>query len=108
MSSGGRRLEQGAKAVPPPESLRPTVVGTRYAVAAGHHLAAEAASRVLDRGGNAIDAGVAGGLALNVVQPDMCNFGGVAPILVRPAEGDEVWSVAGLGTWGREATLDAV
>ena len=40
---------------------------------------------MLDRGGNAIDAGVAGGLVLNVVQPDMCNFGGVAPILVRPA-----------------------
>src|SRR5262245_12302706 len=38
----------------------------------------------------------------------MCNFGGVAPILVRPAGGDEVWSVAGLGTWGREATLEAV
>ena len=63
---------------------------------------------MLDRGGNAIDAGVAGGLVLNVVQPDMCNFGGVAPILVRPAGGDEVWSVAGLGTWGSEATLEAV
>ena len=64
-------------------------------MAAGHHLAAQAAARVLESGGNAVDAGVAGGLVLNVVQPDMCNFGGVAPILVRPAGGDAVWSVAG-------------
>jgi gamma-glutamyltranspeptidase/glutathione hydrolase len=101
-------VESSPKVLPPPESDRPTVVGTRYAVSAGHHLAAAAAARVLDRGGNAIDAGVACGLALNVVQPDMCNFGGVAPILVRPAGGEEVWSVAGLGTWGREATLEAL
>jgi gamma-glutamyltranspeptidase/glutathione hydrolase len=105
----GRRVDEPRpKVLPPPESQRPTVVGTRYAVSAGHHLAAEAAARVLDRSGNAIDAGVAAGLVLEVVQPDMCNFGGVAPILVRPAGGDEVWSVAGLGTWGREATLEAV
>ena len=40
--------------------------------------------------------------------PTCRNFGGVAPILVRPAGSDEVWSVAGLGTWGSEATLEAV
>ena len=95
------------KIFPPPESLRPTIVGTRHVVSAGHHLAAEAATQILRRGGNAIDAGVAGGLVLNVVMPDMCNFGGVAPIVVRTAGSDEVWSVAGLGTWGREATLEA-
>jgi gamma-glutamyltranspeptidase/glutathione hydrolase len=106
-ADGGRRLTGGAKVLPPPESLRPTIVGTRYVVSAGHHLAAAAAARVLDRGGNAIDAGVAAGLASNVVLPDMCNFGGVAPILLRPAGGDEVWSVAGLGTWGAGATLEA-
>ena len=82
-------------------------LGTRWVVSAGHHLAAEAAARILARGGNAIDAGVAGGLVLNVVLPDMCNFGGVAPILVRAAGDDAVWSVSGLGTWGREATLEA-
>jgi gamma-glutamyltranspeptidase/glutathione hydrolase len=37
----------------------------------------------------------------------MCNFGGVAPILVRSAGSDEVWSVAGLGTWGSDVTLEA-
>jgi gamma-glutamyltranspeptidase/glutathione hydrolase len=104
----GRRLEEpSAKVFPSPESFRPTITGTRYVVSAGHHLAAEAAAWVLDRGGNAVDAGVAAGLALNVVLPDMCNFGGVAPILVRPAASEQVWSVAGLGTWGSDATLEA-
>ena len=104
-----RRVEPpGPKTFPPPESMRPTIVGTDYVVSAGHPLAAEAAARIFAAGGNAIDAGVAGGLVLNVVLPDMCNFGGVAPILVRPAGADTVWSVAGLGTWGREATLEAL
>jgi gamma-glutamyltranspeptidase / glutathione hydrolase len=103
-----RRVEPpGPKLFPPPESMRPTIVGTDYVVSAGHHLAAEAAARIFAAGGNAIDAGVAGGLVLNVVLPDMCNFGGVAPILVRPAGGSKVFSVSGLGTWGREATLEA-
>jgi gamma-glutamyltranspeptidase/glutathione hydrolase len=103
-----RRVEgSGPKTFPSPESLRPTIVATRYVVSAGHHLAAEAASRILAGGGNAIDAGVAGGLVLNVVMPDMCSFGGVAPIVVRAAGNDGVWSVAGVGTWGREATLEA-
>ncbi|MBI4254925.1 MAG: gamma-glutamyltransferase family protein, partial [Candidatus Rokubacteria bacterium] len=37
------------------------VIGARWAVAAGHPLAAEAAARVLAAGGNAIDAGCAAG-----------------------------------------------
>jgi gamma-glutamyltranspeptidase / glutathione hydrolase len=92
---------------PSPESLRPTVMGTRYAVSAGHPVAAEVAGLVLERGGNAIDAGVAAGLASNVVLVDMCNLGGIAPILVRPAGSADVWSIAGVGTWGSEVTLAA-
>lgn len=92
---------------PPPESLRPTVFGSRYMVSAGHPLVAQVAARVFDEGGNAVDAGVAAGVAANVVQVDMCNFGGVAPILVRPSGSDRVWSVAGLGTWGRDVSIEA-
>ena len=43
---------------------RARVFGTRHMVAAGHHLAAQAAFQILEAGGNAIDAGVAGGIAL--------------------------------------------
>jgi len=95
------------KVYPPPESLRPTIYGERYVVSAGHPLVAQVAGEVLSSGGNAIDAGVAAGLAAAVVQPDMCNLGGIAPILVRPAGSDQVSSVAGVGWWGSEATIES-
>ncbi|WP_405085278.1 gamma-glutamyltransferase family protein [Microbispora sp. NBC_01389] len=93
---------------PGAESMRPTLLGERWAVVAGHPLVSQIAAEVLGRGGNAVDAGVAAGLASNVVQVDMANFGGIAPILVRPAGSGAVRSVAGVGVWGREATLDAL
>lgn len=95
-----------AKVYPPPEALRPTIYGERYVVSAGHPLVAQVAGDVLAGGGNAIDAGVAAGLAAAVVQPDMCNLGGIAPILVRPAGSEQAFSVAGVGWWGAEATID--
>ena len=42
-------------------------MGTRHMAAAAHALAAQVALQILDAGGNAIDAGVAGGHALNLV-----------------------------------------
>jgi gamma-glutamyltranspeptidase/glutathione hydrolase len=92
---------------PPPESARPTIYGERYVISAGHPLVAMAGAQVFESGGNAVDAGVAAGLAATVVQADMCNLGGVAPIVVRPAGSDVVYSVAGLGWWGEAATLEA-
>src|SRR5580704_6594447 len=77
---------------------RPTVYGTRHAISAGHYLAAAAGFSVLEGGGNAIDAGVAAGIALGVLQPDLVNFAGVAPILIRLADGT-IESIAGLGWW---------
>jgi len=80
-------------------SWRPTVVGRRYAVTTGHYLATAAAVRVLERGGNAIDAGVTASLALAVLQPDIVSFAGVAPTLVYEKSGKRVTSLAGLGYW---------
>ena len=58
------------------------MIGKRYAVACGHHLAAAAAARILDRGGNAIYAGVTAAMALAGLQPNIVSFSGVAPTLV--------------------------
>lgn len=88
-----------------PPSHRPTLYGTRHLVVAGHHLAAMAAMRLLEAGGNAIDAGVGAGFALNVVQPDMANLGGVAPVMLRTADG-RVTTIAGVGRWPRRVTRD--
>jgi gamma-glutamyltranspeptidase/glutathione hydrolase len=78
---------------------RPTIAVTRHAIAAGHYLAATAGFDILQAGGNAIDAGVAAGIALGVVQSDLVNCAGVAPILVYHAESREVVTIAGLGWW---------
>ncbi|WP_424810488.1 gamma-glutamyltransferase family protein [Roseococcus sp. YIM B11640] len=77
---------------------RPALRGTRHMASAGHYAAAHAAFAVLEAGGNAVDAAVAGGIALGVVQPDIVNVAGVAPIMIRMADG-AVWTVAGLGHW---------
>lgn len=78
---------------------RSRYIGTRHMAAAGHYLAAQAALQVLEAGGNAIDAGVAGGITLGVVQSEYVGFGGVAPIMIYSAEKDEVVTISGLGTW---------
>lgn len=87
---------------------RPLLLGSRHMVSAGHPLAAHAALMVLEAGGNAVDAGVAAGFALNVVQPDMANLGGVAPVLIYRADLGMVTSIAGIGHWPALATLEAV
>jgi gamma-glutamyltranspeptidase / glutathione hydrolase len=89
---------------------RPTstvqTIGTRWAVAAGHPLAAEAGARVLSAGGNAVDAGVAAGFTLGVVHPDMVSVAGVAPILVHVAGTGETWQVSGVGPYPRVSTRE--
>ncbi|HEX9525562.1 MAG TPA: gamma-glutamyltransferase, partial [Reyranella sp.] len=77
---------------------RPALRGTRHMVAAGHYGAAHAAFAILEAGGNAVDAAVAGGIALGVLQPDIVNVAGVAPIMLRMADG-VVQTIAGLGYW---------
>src|SRR5260370_23909739 len=52
-------------------------------------------------GGNAVDGGVAGGIALGVLQSDLVNVAGVAPILIYLADKREVVTIAGLGPWPR-------
>src|SRR5262245_26976228 len=83
------------------QAHRPTIMGTRYMIVACHYLAAEAGLQILNAGGNAIDAGVAAGIALSVVQPEYVNFAGVAPIMVYSAADDRIVTVPGLGTWPR-------
>lgn len=99
-------LEPSSQKQPGLRSLRPPIAGHSHAAVAGHYGAAHAAFRILEAGGNAIDAGVAGGIALGVLQSDIVNVAGVAPTLIYIAERDEVFSVAGLGTWPKAASAE--
>lgn len=93
---------------PPPSALRPEMVGQNHAVVAGHPLVSMVANDIFSAGGNAVDAGVAAGLASNVVQVDMANFGGIAPILVKTGGSSAVASIAGVGRWSKTSSLDAM
>ncbi|HUC11088.1 MAG TPA: gamma-glutamyltransferase family protein [Stellaceae bacterium] len=84
-----------------PFAHRPTIAVTRHAIAAGHYLAATAGFNILQAGGNAIDAGCAAGIALGVLQSDLVDVAGVAPIMIYLAGTREVVTIAGLGTWPR-------
>ena len=85
---------------------RPAVLGRRWMVSSSHYLASQAGARMFERGGNAIDAGVAAGIALNVLERHLTDFGGVAPIIVfRPGMAAPE-SIDGLGRWPASLTLD--
>src|SRR5262249_28573085 len=85
---------------------RPVIMGTRHMVVAGHYLAAHAGFQVLEAAGNAVDAGVAAGIALGVLQSDLVNVAGVAPIILYLADRREVVTISGLGGWPRAASLE--
>jgi gamma-glutamyltranspeptidase/glutathione hydrolase len=87
-------------------SHRPVIRGIRGMVSSGHHLATQAGVRVLEKGGNAIDAGVAAGICLGVLQSDVVNFAGVAPIMLYLANTNEIKTISGLGRWPKAASVD--
>ena len=61
---------------PPAFTTRPTLTGTFGMSASTHWLATASAQAVLERGGNAFDAAVAGGFVLHVVEPHLNGPGG--------------------------------
>ena len=84
----------------------PRIIGTRHMVSSANFLAAQAGFEILEAGGNAIDAGVAGGIALGVLQCEYVHFAGVAPIVVHMAEAGETFTIAGLGWWPKAASAE--
>ncbi|MGW5618021.1 gamma-glutamyltransferase, partial [Streptomyces sp. NPDC003877] len=85
-------------------TTRPTLSGTFGMVSATHWLAAQSAMAVLEDGGNACDAAVAGGFVLQVVEPHLNGPAGEVPLLVaRP--GGEVRVLCGQGVAPAGATV---
>ena len=75
-------------------------------VSSCHYLATFAGARMFERGGNAIDAGVAAGIALNVLERHLTDFGGVAPIIVYRPGMPAPETIDGLGHWPSSLDLD--
>ncbi|MFJ4520980.1 gamma-glutamyltransferase family protein [Streptomyces sp. NPDC088810] len=68
-------------------TTRPTLQGTFGMVSSTHWLASQSAMAVLEGGGNAFDAAVAGAFGLHVVEPHLNGPAGEVPILLAPAGG---------------------
>ena len=86
-------------------TTRPVFMGRRGVVSAGHYLAAAAGSRMFEKGGNAIDAGVAAGFALNVLEPQANGIGGEVPILIYSARQKRAYAINGQGYAPKAATI---
>lgn len=87
-------------------SYRPPALGLSHMVSSGNPFASLAGYEILNMGGNAVDAGVASGLAINVTQPHRTSIAGVAPILLYIKDINRVVSISGLGRWPRSVSRE--
>jgi len=87
------------------DTFRPVVRGKRGVVAGGQPLSVEAGLRILQHGGNAVDAGVATILAASVIEFSHFSFGGEVPILIK-LKGRDVAVVEGMGQAPLKATRE--
>jgi len=90
----------------PGRTMRPIVRGRHYAVASMKAEATRAAERILEAGGNAFDAIVAGQAVLGVVDAAMNGIGSDAVILIYDARAKKVVSLNAEGTAPRLATIE--
>jgi gamma-glutamyltranspeptidase / glutathione hydrolase len=88
-------------------TTRPEILGTFGVVTSTHWLASATGMAMLEKGGNAFDAAVATGFALQVVEPHLNGPGGEVPMLLYSAKRDEVQAICGQGTAPAAATIAA-
>ncbi len=88
-----------------PRTMFPAVRGTRQMIGAGNSMEVEAGYRILEQGGNAVDAGVAATLAAAVTEQDHFGLGGEMPLLVK-MNGKPVVVVSGIGVAPKKATVE--
>ena len=88
-------------------TTRPEIRGTFGAVASTHWIGTAVGMAMLERGGNAFDAAVATGFALQIVEPHLNGPGGDAPIIAHKQGADEPVVICGQGVAPQAATITA-
>jgi gamma-glutamyltranspeptidase/glutathione hydrolase len=100
----------------PAFTTRPVIMGTRGVVTSGHYLATAAGFRIMEQGGNAIDAAAAMSFCLNLLEPQSNGIGGEVPTLIYSAKERKTFAVSGVGCtpkaftipWCREHGIDLI
>jgi gamma-glutamyltranspeptidase/glutathione hydrolase len=90
----------------PERTVRPVLRGSQYAVSSMKAEATAAAVRILEAGGNAFDAVVAGQAVLSLVDFASNGIGGDAQILLYDAKAGQVSAINAEGTAPKLATIE--
>jgi gamma-glutamyltranspeptidase/glutathione hydrolase len=86
-------------------TTRPEIQGTFGVVASTHWIATAVGMGMLERGGNAFDAGVATAFALQIVEPHLNGPGGDVPIIVHDVKRGRTEVICGQGPAPAGATI---
>ena len=83
---------------PSPFTTRPEIEGTFGVVASTHWIATAVGMSILEKGGNAFDAGCATAFTLQIVEPHLNGPGGDVPMIVHDARSARTDVICGQGT----------
>ncbi len=88
------------------QQTRPVTLARNGIVSSPHYLSAQAGVRIMEAGGNAIDAAIAANAVLNVVYPHCCGTGGDLFMLIYDAKSDSLHALNASGRSPKAATID--
>ncbi|AGA26888.1 gamma-glutamyltransferase [Singulisphaera acidiphila] len=106
LSSGASLVQAHDRPSGPVQKTRSAVVARHGMAATSQPLATAAAIRVLQEGGNAIDAAIAANAVLGVVEPMSCGLGGDLFAIVWDAKTKTLYGLNASGRAPYAATLD--
>src|SRR3954465_70754 len=87
-------------------SHRPTIMAPNAMITTPHYLASQAGMKVLQEGGNAIEAAIAAASTIGVVYPHMNGVGGDNFWLIYNAHEKELVALNSSGRSGEHATIE--
>jgi gamma-glutamyltranspeptidase/glutathione hydrolase len=90
---------------PNPFTTRPEIEGTFGVVTSTHWIATAVGMGILEKGGNAFDAGVATAFTLQVVEPHLNGPGGDVPVIVHDVKRGRTEVICGQGPAPAKATI---